>query len=65
MFTCCVSLALVWSLQPPGVVEQTKFAHIAAISTAERIPPTSQIVAASHILLAANAADPQPNLLLP
>ncbi|TDJ46765.1 MAG: hypothetical protein E2O52_04310 [Gammaproteobacteria bacterium] len=65
MFACCVSLVLVLALQPPGVPDQAKFAHIAAIPSPERILPTSQIVAASHIMLAANAADPQPYLLLP
>ena len=62
IFTCCVSLALVL-LQQPGATDQAHVAHLAAYSAAERIPPMSQVVGTTRIMLAASAAYERPALL--
>ena len=65
IFTCCVSLALVLAVRPPGVPDQATVTHFAAISAAERISPANRIVSTSRIMLAGNASNPQPYLQLP
>ncbi len=65
MLTCCVALLLVLTMRQPANQDPAFATQFAGVSAVERIGPTSQIVKAPRVMLAASATGKTPYLLIP